>query len=96
MSGVLSGIVSTNRKRVKVGATLDPGLVSEVDAFVADNPGTDRSAVIDEALRLWHERQQERAMERQLREDANSHGADREDWKRIRRAAARRRVAKSR
>ena len=93
MSVIVSDIMSTIRKRVKVGATLDPGLVSEVDAFVADNPGTDRSAVIDEALRLWHERQQERAMERQLREDANSYGADREDWKRIRRAAARRRVA---
>jgi len=95
MSGIVSGTMSAIRKRVKVGATLDPGLVSEVDAFVADNPGTDRSAVIDEALRLWHERQQERAMERQLREDATSYGADREDWKRIRRAAARRRVTET-
>jgi Arc/MetJ-type ribon-helix-helix transcriptional regulator len=93
MSGIVSDTMSTNRKRVKVGATLDPGLVSEVDAYVTNNPGTDRSAVIDEALRLWHERQQERAMERQLREDATRYGADREDWKRIRRAAARRRVA---
>jgi Arc/MetJ-type ribon-helix-helix transcriptional regulator len=85
--------MSTNRKRVKVGATLDPGLVSAVDAYVTDNPGTDRSAVIDDALRLWHERQQERAMERQLREDATRHDAERADWKRVRRSAARRRFA---
>ena len=93
MSDIVSDEVSTNRKRVKVGATLDPGLVSAVDAYVTDNPGTDRSAVIDEALRLWHERQQERAMERQLREDATRYDADRADWKRVRLAAARRRFA---
>jgi Arc/MetJ-type ribon-helix-helix transcriptional regulator len=92
-SDIVSDEVSTNRKRVKVGATLDPGLVTAVDAYVTDNPGTDRSAVIDEALRLWHERQQERAMERQLREDATRYDADRADWKRVRLAAARRRFA---
>jgi Arc/MetJ-type ribon-helix-helix transcriptional regulator len=83
--------MSVNRKRVKVGATLDPELVSAVDAYVTSNPGTDRSAVIDEALRLWHAREQERAMERQLREDASRYDADRADWKRVRQSAARRR-----
>ncbi len=89
----MSDIVSVSRKRVKVGATLDPGLVSAVDAYVTDNPGTDRSAVIDDALRLWHERQQERAMERQLREDASRYGAERVDWQRVRQSAARRRFS---
>jgi Arc/MetJ-type ribon-helix-helix transcriptional regulator len=91
MSDIMSDTMSALRKRVKVGATLDPSLVSAVDAYVTDNPGTDRSAVIDDALRLWHERQQERAMERQLREDASRYGAERADWKRVRQAAARRR-----
>lgn len=90
---IVSDIMSTNRKRVKVGATLDPGLVSAVDAYVTVNPGTDRSAVIDDALRLWHEREQERSMERQLREDASRYGAERADWKRVRQSAARRRFA---
>ncbi len=82
--------MSTKRRRVKVGATLDPDLVSVVDAYVTDNPGLDRSAVIDDALRLWHEREQERAMERQLREDASHYSSERADWRRVRQAAARR------
>ena len=78
---------------MKVGATLDPALVSAVDAYVTSNPGTDRSAVIDDALRLWHEREQERAMERQLREDASRYDAERAEWKRVRQLAARSRFA---
>lgn len=93
MSYIMTDTMSTTRRRVKVGATLDPGLVSAIDAYVADNPGSDRSAVIDDALRLWHEREQERAMERQLREDASRYRAERADWKRMRRSAARRRFA---
>ena len=78
------------RRRVKVGATLDPDLIAAVDAYVARKPGMDRSAVIDEALRLWHERQQNAAMERQLREDAARYDDERAGWRRIRDAAARR------
>jgi Arc/MetJ-type ribon-helix-helix transcriptional regulator len=87
--------MSTTRRRVKVGATLDPDLLAAVDAYVADTPGTDRSAVIDEALRLWHERQQEIAMERQLREDAARYDGERADWRRLRGAAARKRLGGS-
>ncbi|MDP9252707.1 MAG: ribbon-helix-helix domain-containing protein [Chloroflexota bacterium] len=86
--------MSVNRRRVKVGATLDPELISAVDAYVTGNPGTDRSAVIDDALRLWHAREQERGMERQLREDASRYDAERADWKRVRLSAARRRFAR--
>ena len=49
--------------------------------------------MIDDALRLWHERQQERAMERQLREDLSRYDAERADWRRVRDVAARRRFA---
>jgi len=78
-----------------VGATLDPDLLAAVDAHVAGTPGTDRSAVIDDALRLWHERQQAVAMERQLREDAARYGVERRDWRRVRGAAARKRLGRS-
>lgn len=76
---------------MKVGATLDPDLVAAVDLYVAGNPGLDRSTVIDDALRLWHSRQQELAMERQLREDAGRYDAERSAWKTIRKATAKRR-----
>ena len=72
--------------RVKVSITLEPALVSAVDAYVANNPGTGRSAVIDDALRLWAERQQERAMEQQLREDFSAPATEHAAWRRVRRA----------
>ena len=84
------------RRRIKVGATLDPDLIAAVDAYVAGNPGMDRSAVIDDALRLWHERQQNAAMERQLREDSARYDDEREGWRRIRDAAARGRFSRRR
>ncbi len=77
--------------RVKIGATLDPDLVAAVDLYVTSNPGLDRSTVIDDALRLWHARQQELAMERQLLEDAGRDDAERSGWKTIRKEAAKRR-----
>ena len=76
MSDMMSSKSSPTRRRVKVGATLDPDLVGAVDAYVTGHPGADRSAVIDEALRLWHEREQAAAMEQQLREDAFEHPLD--------------------
>ena len=72
-----------------MGATLDPELVAAVDAHVAQHAGLDRSAVIDEALRLWQEREQGAAMQRQIREDAEHYDdPERVAWRRIRDAAA--------
>jgi len=85
----------TKLTRVKIGATLDPHLVAEVDRYVATHEGADRSAVIDDALRLWYEREQDRAMERQFREDAAYRDSpERQAWRRIRTAAARRTFGK--
>lgn len=84
-------------RRVKVGATLDPDLVAAVDRFVDEHPEVDRSAVIDDALRLWYARQQEQAMERQLL--AAPSAREREEakaWTSIRRAAAARRFGSRR
>lgn len=82
---------------MKVGATLDPEFVAAVDAYVADNPGADRSAVLDDALKLWCERQQELAMERQFSAPASEQQVtERSEWRRIRTAAARRTLSKRR
>lgn len=95
MSGTVSDMMSSKappaRRRIKVGATLDPELVAALDSYVAAHPGLDRSAVIDEALHLWHAREQEVAMERQLREDGARYDAERVEWRRVRNAAAVRR-----
>jgi Arc/MetJ-type ribon-helix-helix transcriptional regulator len=89
MSGMLPSTRSIPRRRVKVGATLDPELLAAVDAHVARHPGLDRSTVIDEALRLWQEREQGAAMQRQIREDAKHYDdPERVEWRRIRDAAA--------
>lgn len=95
MSDMLSPKRSLTRRRVKVGATLDPDLLKAVDAYVARHPGTDRSGVLDDALRLWHEREQDVAMERQIREDAKYHAdPDRVAWRQIRDTAAARTLTK--
>ena len=81
-----------NRHRTKIGATIDPQLAAVVDAYIAAHPGTDRSGVIDEALRLWYARQQALAMAAQFRAPASAPEAtERQAWKAIRTAAARRR-----
>ena len=86
--------MSTIRRRIKVGATLDPDLLAAVDAHVAGTPGLDRSAVLDDALRLWNEHQQEVAMERQIREDAAGYSVERSDWRRVRVAAVGKRLGR--
>jgi Arc/MetJ-type ribon-helix-helix transcriptional regulator len=97
VSDVLSPKAPVARRRVKVGATLDPELVAAVDAHVAAHPGLDRSAVIDEALRLWQEREQGIAMQRQIREDAKHYDdPERVAWRQIRDAAAARTFGKRR
>ncbi len=97
MSDMLSIKARTQKRRVKVGATLDPELIAAVDAHVAQHPGLDRSTVIDEALRLWQEHEQGVAMQRQLREDAKLYDdPERVAWRRIRDAAAARTFSRRR
>lgn len=80
-----------NRRRVKIGATVDPSILGAVDAFIRQHPELDRSAVIDDALRLWWSRQQEREMEDQFAETASEAERDeRQAWRRIQDASAER------
>ena len=80
------------RRRPKITATLDPHLLDAVDAYVAAHPDLDRSAVIDEALRLWQARELERAMEQQFAQPDGVSVGERSAWNAARRAAATRRL----
>jgi Arc/MetJ-type ribon-helix-helix transcriptional regulator len=80
------------RRRPKVTATLDPELLAAVDAHVAAHPELDRSAVLDEALRLWRARELELAMERQFAEADGVSNDERVAWDALRRGAAGRRL----
>jgi hypothetical protein len=79
--------VSSWRRRPKVTATLDPDLLASVDAYVAAHPGLDRSAVIDEALRLWLARELELAVEAQFAAPDGVDPTERQAWDQLRRGA---------
>lgn len=87
--------VSLDQRRVKISATLDRGLLRDVDAFVAEHPAFNRSRVFDEALRLWKANQVEKAFEAQYAGPSSEQEArEREDWRHIRRAAVQRMLAR--
>jgi metal-responsive CopG/Arc/MetJ family transcriptional regulator len=80
---------ATERRRAKISVTVDPQLLKVVDAFVAELEGWDRSKVIEEALRLWCAREQERAMEEQYAAPQSSEEQEeRAAWREIQAAAA--------
>ena len=76
-----------SRRRPKITATLDPDLLASVDAYVAAHPHVDRSAVIDDALRLWRTRELELAMEAQFAATDGIDPTERQAWDQLRRAA---------
>jgi metal-responsive CopG/Arc/MetJ family transcriptional regulator len=78
-------------KGVRVELKVDADLLTAVDGHVSRNPGSDRGAVIDDALRLWLARQRDLAMERQLRADAARNNAELTDWRQVRNDVGRRR-----
>jgi hypothetical protein len=82
----------TTRRRPKITATLDPDLLAAVDAHVAAHPELDRSAVLDDALRLWRAHELERAMERQFAEPEGVSDHERVAWDALRRNAAERQL----
>jgi hypothetical protein len=75
------------RRRPKVTATLDPELLAAVDAYLVQYPGLDRSAVFDDALRLWRARELERAMEAQFAQSDGLPTEERLGWEALRRDA---------
>lgn len=84
---------SSARRRPKITATLDPDLLADVDAYVAVHPDMDRSAILDDALRLWRVRETERAMEAQFAAPDGVPENERQGWDQLRRAATRQRLS---
>jgi hypothetical protein len=83
----MSGATTRSRRRPKITATLDPDLLASVDAYVADHPHLDRSAIIDDALRLWRARELERAMAAQFAVPDGVDPTERQAWDQLGRAA---------
>jgi len=80
--------VRHERRRVKLSTTVDEDLLAQVDRFPAQHGQTDRGEIIDAALRLWTDRERERALEAQFlapksAEEQEEYAA----WRQIRRAA---------
>lgn len=84
-----------NMPRVKISLSLDPVLVRDVDSYLETHSGSDRSKVVDEALKLWSAAQQRAAMERQFEQGDDLAASEYEDWRHIRREATRRRVVRN-
>jgi hypothetical protein len=79
----------SERNRAKISVTVDPALLKEVDAYVAEHPGLDRSKVIDQALLQWCAARQEEAIVAQHQATpSDEERREMEEWRAIRRAAA--------
>jgi hypothetical protein len=78
---------TSHLRRAEISATLDLDLLASVDAYVAAHPELDRSAVINEALRLWRARELELAMEAQFAPPDGVDPTEQQAWDQLRRAA---------
>lgn len=75
------------RVRPRITVTVDPDMLDEVDAFIQEHEGTDRSQVVDKALRCWYAGILADALERQHAEPKSAvELEERAAWKRIRAA----------
>ncbi len=78
-------------RRVKVSLSLDPALVDYLDAYVTARPALNRSRVVEMAVREFRQRQIEAELEAQYAEPEPADiQRELDDWRHIRRAAARR------
>ncbi len=84
------------RNRPRITVTVDADMLDEVDAYIREHRGTDRSQVVDEALRCWYARALNDALKQQHSAPKSAEELrERADWKRIR-AAQRPRTARRR
>ncbi len=87
---------SLARRRAKVSVTVDPALLNAVDSFIQRHEGMNRSKVMDSALTSWYAAGQEEAMVEQFTPpEPTGVQTEREAWKRIRRAAATRKLRRT-
>jgi Arc/MetJ-type ribon-helix-helix transcriptional regulator len=70
--------------------TVDPDMLEEVDTYVQEHEGVDRSQIVDEALRLWYAKALHEALIRQHATPRSPEELEeRTAWKRIRTAQMR-------
>ncbi|MBI2863490.1 MAG: hypothetical protein HYX94_02890 [Chloroflexi bacterium] len=75
------------RNKPRITITVDPDVLEEVDAYIKEHEGTDRSKVMDEALRCWYARLLHDALVRQHSAPKSPEEMEeRAAWKRIRAA----------
>ncbi len=75
------------RIRPRITVTVDPDMLEEIDSYIQEHAGTDRSQVVDEALRCWYARVLHEALVRQHSAPRSPEELEeRAAWKRIRAA----------
>jgi metal-responsive CopG/Arc/MetJ family transcriptional regulator len=73
------------RVKPRITITVDPDMVAEIDTYVQEHKGTDRSQVVGEALRSWYANALHEALVRQHAAPKSPEElAERAAWKRIR------------
>ena len=91
MEGAMMPAQSAGDRRIKVSLSLDPVVMAYLDAYVAAHPALNRSRVVELAVWAFQQRQIEEALEQQYVEpEAEEVRRELDDWRHIRRAAARR------
>ncbi|HZS89955.1 MAG TPA: ribbon-helix-helix domain-containing protein [Chloroflexota bacterium] len=80
---------AARERRDKISVSVDPALLEEIDSFIQQHPTVTRSAIIDQALRLWRAQQREEALIRQYTTPLTPEQQDEQEaWHGIYRAAA--------
>ena len=75
------------RLRPRITVTVDPDMLQEVDTYIREHEGVDRSQVVDEALRVWYGQILHEALVRQhATAKSPEERQERSAWKRIRAA----------
>ncbi len=77
----------SQRTKPRITVTIDPDMLEEVDTYIQEHTGTDRSQVVGEALRCWYSLVLHEALIRQHSapksvEELEEHEA----WRRVRAA----------
>lgn len=81
----------TQRTRRRITVTVDPAILGEVDSYIQEHDGTDRSHIVDEALRCWYARTLHEALVKQHSAPKSPEELEqRLAWKRIRAEQSRR------
>ena len=73
------------RTRPRITITVDPDILEEIDAYIQEHSGMDRSRIVDEALRCWYAQALHEALVRQHSAPKSPEELEeRLAWKRIR------------